>query len=167
MSQSGDFEHGLAWMARALSYFLRWYLVAVQVILGLTFILLLFGANQDSEFVRWTYRSADRAMGPFRGIFQPIDFGTEQVSATFDTSILFAMIVYGLIVMLVDSLIGWLNRSMRRMEVEDRLERQNAAYRDAATPAPAGSAPPDVVGDAQRSAGQQPDQATPNEGVQQ
>ncbi len=160
MSQSGDFEHGLVWMARALSYLVRWYLVAVQVILGMTFFLLLFGANQDSEFVRWVYRSGERAMGPFRGIFQPVDFGNEQVSATFDSSVLFAMIIYGLVAMAIDALIGWLNRTMRRMEVEDRLDRQNQEYRRAAASAPAAGTPPDVVGEAERS-------GSANSGVQQ
>ncbi len=163
MSQSGEFSHGITWLARAITYLLRWYLVAVEIILGMAFVLLLFGANQDSEFVRWVYRSADSAMGPFRGIFNTIDLSSDQISAVFDTSILFAMVAYSVVLMAVDGLIAWLSRSMRRLEVQNRLDEQSAAYRRASS-AGSGSAgtPPDVVGQATQSAGSAaPSQAAP------
>ena len=77
---------------RVLSYLVYLYLLAVEVILLLGFLLLLFGANTSAGFTEWVYRSMDRAMKPFRGIFTPIELGTtagNEIQSVFETSVLF------------------------------------------------------------------------------
>ena len=125
--------------ARALSYLVYAYVVFVEIILAFGFFFLLFGANQSSSFVEWVYRSLDRAMAPFRGMFTPIDLGTTQgnVASVFDTSILFAMIVYGLLAVLVGGLIEWMSSRLARLDREDaEAQRRDeyAQYMGTATP---------------------------------
>lgn len=69
------------------------------MLLFLGIFLLLFGANQSAGFSEWIYRSVDRAMKLFGGLFTPIDLGTtasNDVESVFEPSVLFAMIVYGI-----------------------------------------------------------------------
>lgn len=63
------------WGARALGYVVYAYVVLTEIVLALGFVLLLFGANPDPPFVQWAYRSLERAMEPFRGIFTSIELG--------------------------------------------------------------------------------------------
>ncbi len=146
----------IAWVARAVSYLVYAYVVVVQVILGLGFFLLLFGANPTSDFVRWVYRSLNRAMEPFRGIFEPIELGTagnSEVASVFDTSVLFAMIIYALLAMLVGAFIRWLTYRLHRLDVEEaKLERdheraltEEALYRQS-QPLATTSVPPAATG---------------------
>jgi hypothetical protein len=114
-----------AMVARVIGYVVYAYILFVEVILFLGFFLLLFGANQSSSFVEWAYRNLDRAMKPFRGIFTPIELGTtngNQVESIFDTSVLFAMIIYGIVGLLVYSLIQWLTYKVRMIERQERNE---------------------------------------------
>ena len=55
------------------------WVVLDLVLLFLAFVLRLFGANPDAGFTEWVYRSVDRAMAPFRGIFEPIVLNGESV----------------------------------------------------------------------------------------
>lgn len=123
---------------RVIGYLIYAYLIIVEIILFLGFFLLLFGANTSSSFVQWVYRSLDRAMEPFRGIFEPIDLGTTSgdVPAVFDTSVLFAMIIYGLVAIALHSLLDWLSEKIDRIDRENRLRAQQAAYEAAAEPVP-------------------------------
>lgn len=117
---------------RLISYVVYFYIMAVEAILFLGFLLLLLGANSSSSFVEWVYRSLDRAMKPFRGIFTPIELGTvsgSEVSSIFSTSIVFAMIVYAIIGLVVYSFIGWLAQRLDRIEREER-DAQLAATAD-------------------------------------
>ena len=62
------------------------------------------------------YRTVDRTMQPFRGLFTAIEFGTgstEDVRPTVESSIVFAMIVYGIIALAAHDLAEWLGRSRR------------------------------------------------------
>ncbi|MFV0258102.1 MAG: hypothetical protein ACK5PP_06600 [Acidimicrobiales bacterium] len=139
-------------VARFLSYLVHWYLVVVELILGLTFLLLLLGANPDSEFARWIYRSGHRAMDPFRGLFQPINFPTsadDAVAPVFDTSLLFAMIIYGLVLLAADSAIAWFDRRIRSAELDQAIAAQTQSYQASSAAPP--SRPPDLVGQATRS----------------
>ena len=159
-------------IARAISYFVYFYLIVVEIILLIGFFLLLFGANPSAGFTQWAYRNLDRVMDPFRGIFTPIELGTTSadVPATFDTSVLFAMIVYGIVALLLSGLIGWLSRRLHQIESAEEYnrrmadlaeqqaqidERREAAARAAATQAAA--QPTDVV----PSAGQPPSDPSP------
>ena len=75
------------------------------VILLLGFFLLLFGANPDAPFAEWLYRGLRRVMAPFRGLFEPVKLDGRSV---LDVSILFAMIVYGIVALFLHALIDWL-----------------------------------------------------------
>lgn len=135
-------KRGSIWLARAVSYLAYVYLLVVEVILLIGFLLLLFGANPTSSFVEWSYRNLDRAMRPFRGIFAPVELGTagNDVPAIFDTSIVFAMIVYGIVAIAIGSLIAWLTTRIRGVDREtalavaqDQHQRDLQAMRDQAT----------------------------------
>ena len=117
----------IVWAVRAISYLVYFYLIVVEIILVIGFFLLLFGANPTAGFTQWAYRNLDRVMAPFRGIFSPIELGTtgNEVAATFDTSVLFAMIIYGIVALLFSALIGWLSGRLNQIHAaEDELERQ-------------------------------------------
>jgi hypothetical protein len=117
----------ILWVVRAISYLVYFYLIVVEIILFIGFFLLLFGANPSAGFTEWAYRNLDRVMDPFRGIFSPIELGTtgNDVPATFDTSVLFAMIIYGIIALLFSALIGWLSSRLNQIHAaEDELDRQ-------------------------------------------
>ena len=117
----------ILWVVRAISYLVYFYLIVVEIILFIGFFLLLFGANPTAGFTEWAYRNLDRVMDPFRGIFTPIELGTtgNDVPATFDTSVLFAMIVYGIIALLFSAFIGWLSSRLNQIHsAEDELARK-------------------------------------------
>jgi uncharacterized protein YggT (Ycf19 family) len=92
--------------ARALTYLVYAFVVAALVLLLLGFFLLLFGANPDAPFAEWVYRGLTRVMAPFRGLFEPVPLDGRSV---LDVSILFAMIVYGLVALFLRALIEWLS----------------------------------------------------------
>jgi uncharacterized protein YggT (Ycf19 family) len=92
-------------IARVLTYLVYAFVLITLVILVLGFFLLLFGANPDAPFAEWAYRSLDRVMAPFRGIFESVQLNGESV---LDTSVLFAMIVYGIVGIALSALIHWL-----------------------------------------------------------
>jgi Na+-translocating ferredoxin:NAD+ oxidoreductase RnfA subunit len=112
------------------------WVVLNLVLLFLAFWLRLFGANPQADFTQWVYRSVSRSMAPFRGIFEPIVLSDESV---LDTSLLFAMIIYGVVALLLRAGIDWVttfvSRRQRRVEQEfwdDRLEALPASGASAA-----------------------------------
>jgi hypothetical protein len=114
-------------IARAISYLVYAYLVVVEIILLLGFVLLLFGANPSAGFTEWVYRNLDRVMSPFRGIFTPIELGAggSDVPSIFETSVLFAMIVYGIVALAFSGLIGWLSGRLNQVtDAELELQRR-------------------------------------------
>ncbi len=128
----------VVWAARALSYLLYFYILVVEIILFIGFFLLLFGANPTADFTEWAYRNLDRTMEPFRGIFTPIELGAtngNQVASIFETSVLFAMIVYGIVAIAVHSLIDWLSFRLDRLD-ESKAEQADAIESATAAPAP-------------------------------
>jgi uncharacterized protein YggT (Ycf19 family) len=140
----GKISKVLLWLVYA------WVVIDI-VLLFLAFLLRLFGANPDAGFTEWVYRSVQRAMAPFRGIFEPIVLSDQSV---LDTSLLFAMIVYGFVALLLRLAIDWVNgllvRHRRRLELEAReaeVERQQAAAAAAAASylTPPSTGRPDVV----------------------
>lgn len=96
------------------------WVAVTLVLLLLTFILQLFGANPDAGFVEWVYRSTERAMAPFRGIFEPVELTDESV---LDTSVLFAMVVYGFVAIGLHAAVDAVTRLLR---AEERLEQRRA-----------------------------------------
>lgn len=130
------------WLARGISYLVYAYFVAVEIVLLLGFFLLLFGANPSAGFTQWVYRNLDRVMEPFRGIFTPIELGTTNgnVESILETSVLFAMLIYGILTLAISALAGWLSTRLRMLEVAaaqaDRLTTQERRASDAPSPTP-------------------------------
>ena len=114
-------RRAILWGARVLGYGLYFYLLLTEVVLALGFILLLFGANPEPSFVQWVYHSLDRSMEPFRGIFTSIELGQtgNQVEAVLDTSILFAMIAYGIVALALRVGIDWMTGKLRTVDKMD------------------------------------------------
>ena len=124
---AADVRRWILWGAKILSYMVYVYLILVEIVLLIGFFLLLFGANPTAGFTQWAYRNLDRVMAPFRGIFTPISLGstTADVPAIFDTSVLFAMIVYGILALLMSWLIHWLTDRLLRLDsLEADIERR-------------------------------------------
>ncbi len=101
-------------IARVFSYLIYFFVLAALVILVLGFFLELFAANPDVGFSRWVYRNLDRVMEPFRGIFPSKVINDN--GSTFDVSILFAMIVYGMVGLGLKALVDWLTLRMHSLE---------------------------------------------------
>lgn len=126
---------------RAITYVLYGFIIAVEVILLLGFLLLLAGANAGNSFVDWCYRNLDRVMSPFRGIFEPVELGTagsNEVASVFDASIIFAMLIYAIVGILIYGVASWLTKRLHRLDVEDheyhlRVAREREAYMEQAT----------------------------------
>ena len=110
-------EH-VVWFGRALGYLVYFFVTVALIVLTFGFFLLLFGANPDAAFAEWVYRSLDRVMAPFRGLFESIKLNGQSV---LDVSVLFAMIVYG-IAALAEQL------DPVRQPVDQRAQRQREAH---------------------------------------
>ena len=110
-------------IARALLWLVWLWVVLDVVMLFLAFLLRLFGANPNAGFTEWVYRSVQRAMAPFRGIFEPIPLTDQSV---LDTSLLFAMIVYGIVALFLHAGVDWLSRWMARRKHELAVEEARA-----------------------------------------
>lgn len=118
--------------AQVLLWLVYLWVSITLVLLALTFFLELFGANPTAGFVEWVYRSTQRAMAPFRGIFEPVTISDK---STLDISVLFAMIVYSFVALGLHALIDWVTRSLRREEVREYQDRTLAAQTAASAPA--------------------------------
>jgi uncharacterized protein YggT (Ycf19 family) len=125
--------------SRVLLWIVRIWVVIDLVLLFLAFVLQLFGANPNAGFAEWVYRSTERAMAPFRGLFEPIQLTDASV---LNTSLLFAMIVYGFIALFVQAGIDWTTGLLQRRRYElARREQEAAAMAAAASMPPAYTAP--------------------------
>jgi uncharacterized protein YggT (Ycf19 family) len=115
-----EYEHSplsvLLKVARVLVWIVYAFALATGILLTTAFFLHLAGANPEASFVEWVYRSTDRAMRPFRGIFPPQDVGSG--SSVLDFSYLVAAIVYFVIALLVDGVHRWLTGKLHRQERE-------------------------------------------------
>src|SRR5262245_39806535 len=87
--------------------------LVTAILLTLAFFLELAGANPNAGFVQWVYRSTDRAMRPFRGIFPEQQITDDSV---LNFSLLFAAIVYFVVALLLDALLRWFAVRLRRKE---------------------------------------------------
>lgn len=92
-------------LARLIVLFVYVVVSACVVMLSLAFVLRLFGASTDAGFTEWVYRSVDRIMKPFRGMFTSEPLGER---AVLDLSLLFAAIVYGIVAVGLHALVSWL-----------------------------------------------------------
>ena len=82
---------------------LNLFVGAVELVLGLRFVLKLFGANASNGFVSWVYEMSDVLLSPFRGIF-PAEVFENRYVLEFTT--LFAMLMYAVLGLLITALIN-------------------------------------------------------------
>jgi hypothetical protein len=113
----------VAWgVGRAIVWLVYAFAIVAIVIATIAFVLQLFGANPDSGFAEWIYRSASRVTAPFRGIFPSHVNG----NSVLDVSLLFAIIMYALFALLVHALIDYIERRRAESVDRDRYEAQPA-----------------------------------------
>jgi hypothetical protein len=114
----------VAWgVGRAIVWFVYAFALIAIVIATLAFVLQLLGANPNSGFAQWVYRSASRVTAPFRGIFPSHVSG----NSVLDVSLLFAIIMYALFALLIHVLIDYIERRRAESLSRDRYEAQQAA----------------------------------------
>jgi len=119
------------WLLRAMKglvVFIYAVVLIDLVMLLLGFFLRLFGASTDAEFTRWVYRSVDRIMEPFRGMFPTVEGDGQSV---LDVSLLFAAIVYTIAAIALNYLVVWLTDKIIAL----RRREQTAAYQRPPSPA--------------------------------
>ena len=105
--------------SKVLTYIVYAYMVLAVVFLSLGFILLLFGANQTVPFTEFVYKVAAEFLQPFRGIFPLKEIGE---AGYFSASALFAIVVYMLLALAVNTLITYITSKMIKHQQElDRL----------------------------------------------
>lgn len=124
---------GLLRVAKVVVVFVYVFVLIDLVMLALGFFLRLFGASTDADFTRWVYRSVDRIMEPFRGMFPSHVVSDRSV---IDTSLLFAMIVYTMVGIALHALVTWLTNNITT------LRRRKSADRRPAMPSNPGTIPP-------------------------
>lgn len=95
--------------AKALVVFIYAFVLLNLVMLTLGFFLRLFGASTDAAFTRWVYRSVDRIMEPFRGMFPSHAVSDQSV---LDVSLLFAILVYAIVGIALHALVVWLTEKI-------------------------------------------------------
>ena len=110
-------------VARVVVWVIYAFALVTGVLLTTAFFLHLAGANPESSFVEWVYRSTENAMRPFRGIFPTQNVGG---SSVLDLSYLVAAIVYFVIALVVDGLHRWLTGRLRRQQREAGRARAQA-----------------------------------------
>ena len=102
--------------ARALVTVVYVVVLVTFAVLTLGFFLLLAGASSEASFVEWVYRTTERMMQPFRGMFPVREIDGQSV---FDASLLFAAAFYGFFAIGlhagVNYLTGWVRRRHRRV----------------------------------------------------
>ncbi len=103
-------------VARVLTYLVYFFSITAIVFLSIGFVLLLFGANTDTAFVRFVYHIAAEFLQPFRGIFPP-----KQITDTsyFSASGLFAIVMYSFFAAAIHGLINWI--TLKEVEHENQL----------------------------------------------
>lgn len=100
-----------------------WLFGVIEALLALRFVLGLFGANTAALFVRMIYGITDVFMVPFTAVFN-----TQRLEgATFEWSVLLAMVIYALIAWGIVSLIRAVSprdhaRTVDEVETVDRDE---------------------------------------------
>jgi uncharacterized protein YggT (Ycf19 family) len=123
-------------IGKAVVLFIYLIFGAYVVILGIAFFLRLFGANPTADFADWIYRASARIMEPFRGIFP-----TTQLSDTsvFDASLLFAIVMYSIVVIILHGIVDWFAYRISRVDAERERRRYwtNLAATPAVGPSPA------------------------------
>ena len=140
-----DLRASTVWVIRAITYVAYAFLLVSQFILLQGFLLKLLGADPSADYTRWAYRSLERVMEPFRGIFTPIEIDG---NAVLDTSIMFAMVIYGIAIIAVRVFLDWLTFRLEKLNLERERELAMAATPVPPTvPGPAAAVPVPAPGD--------------------
>ncbi len=95
--------------ARVLTYIVYAFMLVAVVFLSVGFFLLLFGANPNVGFTQFVYKVSAEFLQPFRGIFPAHQVGE---TGYFSTSALFAIIIYILLALGINSLITYITAKM-------------------------------------------------------
>ncbi|MFO0862227.1 MAG: YggT family protein [Candidatus Saccharibacteria bacterium] len=95
--------------ARVLTYIVYAFMLVAVIFLSIGFFLLLFGANPNVGFTQFVYKVAAEFLQPFRGIFPAHQVGE---TGYFSTSALFAIIIYILLALGINSLITYITAKM-------------------------------------------------------
>jgi uncharacterized protein YggT (Ycf19 family) len=103
--------------ARVLVWLVYAFFIVATIILLLAFVLLLLNASTTASFTQWVYRSANRVLEPFRGIFPSVTNGNGSV---IDFAVLFAIIMYGILALVVHALVTWLDHQIMRIRSATR-----------------------------------------------
>ena len=98
-------------LAKALVVVVYAVVMATFVVLALGFLLRLTGASPEASFVDWVYRTVERTMQPFRGMFPVSDIDGRSV---FDASLLFAASIYAFLAIGLHALVAYLSGVARR-----------------------------------------------------
>ena len=111
-------------VARVLTYLVYAYAIIAIVFLIIGFVLLLFGANDQTPFVKFVYNIASEFLQPFRDIFpgKPISD-----KGYFSAAGLFAIIMYSVAAMAIHSLITYITLKQTK-HVKELEEIQNQKY---------------------------------------
>jgi uncharacterized protein YggT (Ycf19 family) len=119
-----------AWgVGRVIVWVVYVFAIVAIVIAAMAFVLQLLGANPESGFAQWVYRSAARVTAPFRGIFPSHETG----ASVLDVSLLFAILMYALFALFVHALIDWIDRQRVKSLSRDLYEAEQAAQQRPAT----------------------------------
>jgi uncharacterized protein YggT (Ycf19 family) len=118
-------------LAKGIVAFVYAVVTLCLVLLALGFVLQLFGASTSADFTEWVYRSVDRIMEPFRGMFPSRELSEGSIV---DFSLLFAMIVYSIVAIALHALVSWLADRVAGV----RRDQQRAQHAALAQPSPAG-----------------------------
>lgn len=127
-----DARVGLLRVAKGVVVFVYAVVLVNLVLLGLGFILQLFGASIDAAFTRWVYRNVERIMEPFRGMFPSQELSDQSV---LDVSLLFAMIVYTVVGIALHASIAWLTDKIVMLRRRQGAALQSGRPGEPATPA--------------------------------
>ncbi|HZB40689.1 MAG TPA: YggT family protein [Ilumatobacter sp.] len=119
-------------ICRALVWIVYAWVAITIVLLFLAFLLQLFGADPSAGFVEFVYRSTERAMAPFRGIFESVVLSDDSV---LDVSILFAIIVYSFVALGLGMALDWVTRKLLAAEDHERYDAMLEAKLSPARPA--------------------------------
>lgn len=108
-------------ISRVTTYIVYGYSLVASAFLGIAFVLLLFGANQSTPFVKFVYKTAAEFGQPFRGIFPTHSVGE---TGYFSSSALFAIIMYLLLAAGLHALIAYITAKMvkHEQELEEAVE---------------------------------------------
>jgi uncharacterized protein YggT (Ycf19 family) len=106
--------------AKLLTLLIYLFFIVATLFLIIGFFLLLFGANPDTPFVKFVYHFAALFLQPFRGIFPG-----HQISdrSYFSGAALFAITMYGIGALGLNSLITYITLKPTKMLLVLRMDR--------------------------------------------